>query len=226
MSPAASPAEGDPRSLRSHFDRHAAEFDRLYAPEHQGVFARWLNRTFRSDIVGRFQFTMKCIADLNAKGVLDIGCGSGRYLAALAQRGVPHLVGIDLSNEMLVLAHQDATLQQCRELQLIQGEFLKKQFNETFDVVIAMGYFDYQADPVAHLTKMRSLAHHAVIASFPSWHWYRTPIRRLRMRLKRQRVYFYDAESVARVAREAGFSQIRVEKLPGAGMNFVAYLTT
>ncbi len=218
------PSRGDPASLRSHFDRHASEFDRLYVPQHQSSIARWLNRTFHTDIVGRFQFAMKQVAEFDAKSVLDIGCGSGRYLAALAEIGVPHLVGIDLSSEMLTLARQDPILQQLADLRLIHGEFLHESFGETFDVVIAMGYFDYQALPVTHLSKMRSLARHAVLTSFPSRHWYRTPIRRLRMRRKGLAVFFYDTCAIEKVALEAGFTNITIKKLPGAGMNYVVAL--
>lgn len=211
-------------SLRSHFDRFASEFDRLYDPRRQSPIARWLNRTFRSDIVERFQFAMKQVAECDAKSVLDVGCGSGRYLAAMAQMGVPHLVGIDLSAEMLTLAREDSLLRQSTDLRLIQGDFLDEPFGESFDIVIAMGYFDYHPDPVAHLSKMHSLARHAVVASFPSWHWCRTPIRRLRMWRKGQVVFFYDADDVEEAARQAGFTKIAIEKLPGAGMNYVALL--
>jgi malonyl-CoA O-methyltransferase len=44
--------------------------------------------------------------DLNGMHILDAGCGSGRYLIHAASRGASHLVGVDLSQEMLLKAKQ------------------------------------------------------------------------------------------------------------------------
>jgi malonyl-CoA O-methyltransferase len=38
--------------------------------------------------------------------VLDVGCGSGRYLLHAQHRGADKLIGVDLSNEMLGIARQ------------------------------------------------------------------------------------------------------------------------
>src|SRR5580693_1634045 len=41
------------------------------------------------------------LPDVGGKTVLDVGCGTGRYLKILRQRGAARIVGVDLSWEML-----------------------------------------------------------------------------------------------------------------------------
>ncbi len=68
-----------------------------------------------------------------AQSLLDIGCGSGEYLQAAAQRGIPRLVGIDESPERLRQA-QAACPQ--AELHLARAERLPFA-DQSFDVVLA-----------------------------------------------------------------------------------------
>ncbi|MHB8652381.1 MAG: class I SAM-dependent methyltransferase [Terriglobia bacterium] len=44
------------------------------------------------------------LPELNNKNLLDLACGTGRWLARLTSRGVGNVVGIDLSQEMLQVA--------------------------------------------------------------------------------------------------------------------------
>ena len=185
---------------------------------------RWINRTFRSDIADRYLTTINHVAEVHAGSVLDIGCGSGRYLAAFARLGVRRLVGIDLSQPMLDLARRQIETTGHASTDLICGDFELHRFDEQFDVVVAMGFFDYQADSAALLAKMRSMARHSVITSFPSRHWLRTPLRQVRYRLKNCPVHFFDFDRIAAVAAKAGFSDVEIVKLPGAGMDYVAIL--
>ena len=210
--------------VRSYFERAAGSFDRLYSEDKQSPFWRWLNRRFRSDIVGRYLRTCRHITETQAQSVLDVGCGSGRYLAAFAELGVKRMVGIDLSQPMLDLAGEQLRAAGHPNTDLIRVNFDDFKTDERFDVVLAMGFFDYQADPVRVLKKMRTLAGHSVIASFPRRHWFRTPLRRFRYWLKRCPVYFYDRETVLRFSEEAGFATVEATRLSGAGMDIVAVM--
>ena len=183
-----------------------------------------MNRQFRSDIVGRFVYTCEHIKNSDAESVLDVGCGSGRYLAAFAKLGVKRMVGIDLSQPMLDLAAQYVVEVGHSNTQLVRTDFDTFVSDERFDVVVAMGFFDYQPDPVSVLRKMRGLARHSVIASFPSRHWLRTPVRQVRYHLKNCPVYFYDSAKIDRIAKHAGFHSLETTKLPGAGMDFVSVM--
>lgn len=208
--------------VRAYFERAAGSFDQLYGEDAQSAFARWMNRQFRSDIVGRFVYTCEHIEGVRAESVLDVGCGSGRYLAAFAKLGVERMVGIDLSQPMLDLAARYIADANHTNTQLIRTDFDVFESDERFDVVVAMGYFDYQQDPATVLRKMRGFARHSVIASFPSKHWFRTPLREVRYRVKNCPVYFYDSPAIDRIAGQAGFQSVATSKLPGAGMDYVS----
>lgn len=210
--------------VRTYFERAADSFDKLYNEDGQTPFWRWVNRHFRSDIVARYIQTCDHISHSRARSVLDVGCGSGRYLAAFAGMGVDRLVGIDLSQPMLDLALQQITSVGHRNTDLICANYDDFTPDEQFDVVVAMGFFDYQTNPVAVLERMRSMASHSVIASFPSRHWFRTPLRQIRYKLKKCPVYFYNPEQIAEIAERSGYAYVETTKLPGAGMDYVSVL--
>lgn len=210
----------------AYFDRKADTFDLLYSEDKQGAVMRWLNRNFRSDIAERFLATLDCAAEVQADSVLDVGCGPGRYIAALADLGVHRLVGIDVSVAMLHLARSLTLPYRDANMEFVLADFDRWQSDETFDMVVAMGLFDYIADPIATLRKMRAHVKKCVIASFPSRHWFRTPFRKWRYKIRNCPVYFYDRESVEALAWEAGFTAVDVVKVPGAGMDYVARFYT
>lgn len=207
------------QSVRSYFERSAVAFDSLY-DEKATPFWRFINKTFRRDIYERFLLTMEHAQLYRSKSVLDVGCGSGRYEVGLASLGVPEVLGIDFSQDMINLAEaavgaSDAYTFRC-------ADFLKADLDRQFDLVVAMGLFDYLADPLAALRKMAELSEHSIIASFPSINWYRTPIRRVRYRIKKCPVYFYRTEDIRKLSAQAGFSKLELTKIRGAGQDYIA----
>jgi SAM-dependent methyltransferase len=52
---------------------------------------------------------LKLLPDLNGKTVLDLGCGCGGNCLDFIRRGAKHVVGIDVSENMLAIAHKDAS---------------------------------------------------------------------------------------------------------------------
>jgi 2-polyprenyl-3-methyl-5-hydroxy-6-metoxy-1,4-benzoquinol methylase len=217
-----SSAQYQDRSVQAYFERAAEDFDRLYAPHRQSAAMRWVNRHFRSDVAARFLKTLELAERISPKSVLDVGCGSGRYLSALAAAGAKRLVGIDLSDAMIELARRETEGFTGVKVDLIRSDFLAWKTKEAFDLVVAMGLYDYVAHPLGMLKRMRALTQRAVIASFPSRHWLRTPIRRCRYYLKRCPVYFYDCPEIESLGRDAGFAATEITKIGGAGMDYVA----
>jgi SAM-dependent methyltransferase len=119
--------------------------------------------------------------------------------------GATRVTGIDFSPRMLELAQaftKDAGVaEQC---DFIAGDFLKHSFAERYDAVVALGVFDYFADPLTPLLRMRELARKYVIASFPQVSLVRAPLRKLRYALRNCPVYFYRQEDLWGVAKTAG----------------------
>jgi SAM-dependent methyltransferase len=209
----------DTARVADYFARSAEAFDSLYSETAQGPLMRWLNARFRSDIHLRFMRTLRHVERHRIASCLDVGCGSGRYARALHEGGVRRVLGVDLSAPMIELARQHAG--DAPGVDFIIGDFADLRTDERFDLVLAMGVFDYIRDPRPTLTKMRSMANHSVLASFPSRHPIRSPIRRVRYRLKRCPVYFYDQDQIAALGRTVGFERTEIEKIPGAGMDYV-----
>jgi ubiquinone/menaquinone biosynthesis C-methylase UbiE len=73
------------------------------------------------------------LPDLAGSNVLDLGCGTGRWLARLMARGACSVVGIDLSAAMLNVARRRAGL--CE--QLVRADGLRLPFRASvFDFVL------------------------------------------------------------------------------------------
>jgi SAM-dependent methyltransferase len=90
------------------------------------AFCSWL-----TGVCGRFG---------RAIDVLDLGCGTGRYFAALTNVG--DLVGLDVSAAMLEeAAHPvDSERITARAIRLVQGDLLTHAFpDESFDLVYSIG---------------------------------------------------------------------------------------
>ena len=68
--------------------------------------------------------------------VLDIGCGSGIYGIALAER-VGQVTGCDLSPKMIEAARAKAREEGCANIRFVQGDFRSMAFGETYDLVFA-----------------------------------------------------------------------------------------
>lgn len=212
----------DTDKVRQHFTRSAEAFDSLYSEEKMSLLWHLINRWFRSAIYERFILSMNHVSKYKLKTALDVGCGSGRYASALAELGLKKIVGIDLSPKMLELA-TDYTrgVQGANEIfKFVCCDFIEFHTEETFDVVIAMGLFDYIKDPIPVLAKMRTLSNHSVIASFPYTSFYRTPIRKIRYYFKQCPVYSYDPVKIQSFCSGVGFERHEVVKTEGAGADY------
>ncbi len=217
----------DHQRAAAYFDRKAELFDSLYSLEKTTLFMRFMNRHFRSDIYERYLLTVSHVKSVRAQSVLDVGIGSGRYATGYAEAGVGRVVGVDISSSMLDLAreHVQRLNSPQTEFEFVLSDIDAYHTADKFDVVVAMGFFDYISEPVPSLRKLREFCTHSLIASFPSISFYRTPLRKVRYAIKKCPVYFYRIDQIEGLAREAGFSNCQVTKIKGAGMDHVAILT-
>lgn len=203
--------------VRRYFDQAADDFDAIYGGK--GWLGQWIDRHFRWDMYERYRLTFETCGDVAGKTILDIGCGGGRYSIEFAKRGAAHVVGLDFASNMLALAREHAEAFGVRDqCEFVLGDFTEAQFDERFDITIAIGVFDYVAEPRPFLEKMASLANEWVIASFPSKSPIRTPIRKVRYWFKRCPVYFYDQIQIHHLLD--GLGKYRIIKIPGQGMDY------
>ncbi len=198
--------------VREHFHQTAAEFDAIYSGE-KGRLGRWLDRRLRWDMYERFRRT---VAECSGDGlrVLDVGCGSGRFSVAVAKAGAAEVLGLDFAGNMLDiarrLAEREGVAARCR---FEQGDFMQRRLDDQFDITLAIGLFDYVADCLPFLRKMRRVSRHKVVATFPrKWSW-RAPLRKVRLALRRCPVFFFTRPEVERLMADAGFARFTIERI-------------
>lgn len=207
----------DVRTQR-YFDRHAERFDSIY---HEGApLERALNRWLRKAIYERFAITFEHSEPLTGKTVLDIGCGSGRYAVEFAKRGAARVVGVDYAPGMLLLAREYARHEGVADrCEFREGDFTTATLDEKFDVVIAIGVFDYQDQPAEFMRRMRDRSRGKVIASFPGRSLIRMPLRKLRYWWSDCPVLFYRDAEVR--ALGAGFTSVEIVPITSSGTGFM-----
>jgi 2-polyprenyl-3-methyl-5-hydroxy-6-metoxy-1,4-benzoquinol methylase len=184
-----------------HFDSHARDFDAIYSAD-KGLLRSLRDRLTRGTVTGRLDFVNDLAAGNPPKRVLDVGCGSGRFGASLAQRGAEVVVGLDFAPEMLVLAEQ-----RCAEAGVgdrctfLQEDFLTWEWDEPFDLVLAIGVLDYVAEADPFIARLATASRGMTVISFPRLMHPLTPVRALRLRMKECPVYFYRQNEVDALAR-------------------------
>jgi 2-polyprenyl-3-methyl-5-hydroxy-6-metoxy-1,4-benzoquinol methylase len=191
--------------LARYWNDVAREFDAIYTGD-KGPLRRALDRWLRKDMYQRFAWVLERSAGIQGRTACDIGCGSGRFATALAKQGAIRVVGVDIAPQMLELARGLATQQGVEQAcEFVHGDVLDWQTSEQFDLVIAIGLWDYIADPLPRLRVIRRLSRGRFLSSWPRlWTW-RTPIRQVRLGLKGCPVYFFRRPQIDRYLQESGF---------------------
>src|SRR6266536_4258325 len=139
------------RRVREHFRKKAFSFDHLYDEEHA------LQRALRPGLFNRREFALAVAREYEAPRVLDVGGGSARIGELVLEQGASRYVDVDLSDAMLDLARQLLDRFDEDKVNLLQGDFLSAAIPGSYDVVLALGYFDYIEDAPAHVRRMLEL---------------------------------------------------------------------
>jgi SAM-dependent methyltransferase len=164
-----------PERVRSRFREKAQAFDDLYEDE------RPLVRLLRPGLLRRRQLAVDTVRSYQAPRVLDVGCGSGRIGEFVLDAGASRYLGIDFSEPMLDMAR--ARLERFGDRVTLElGDFLDAPIDGSFDVVLAVGLFDYLPDPHRFTRRMFELTapEGCVVGSFPTWSLLKGPVRKLR----------------------------------------------
>ena len=210
-------------TIKERFERDAVAFDAIYRLEDSTV-SRWFNLVFRKAVFRRYEICFERCGKIEGADVLDIGCGSGIYSVDFARRGARSVLGMDFSAPMLELAKKEASKHGVTDACVFKLQnFMEASFDKQFGITIAMGVFDYLADPEVFLKKMASVTNGTIIASFPAPSLLRQPVRRARYRLTgKGDVYFYKASAVRNLAAKAGLHDVQLVSLGRAGNVLVA----
>lgn len=191
----------------------ATDFDDIYSGRKKPM-ARALDRWLRKDMFQRFDWVMKSADESRPATVCDVGCGSGRFVAALAKKGVQQVTGVDIAPNMIRLAEQLVSREQVADrCRFFQSDVLDWKTDERFDMVIAIGFWDYIADPLPRLRLIRKLTKNKFLSAWPRlWTW-RMPIRKARLAFRGCPVYFFSKPRVYELLEQAGFEVVSCKSI-------------
>ncbi|MDO8435054.1 MAG: class I SAM-dependent methyltransferase [Candidatus Binatus sp.] len=207
--------------VRDYFDREAKRFDAIYE-QRKPIVQQVVDRLFRQVVVERYRLICNLAPCGHRWTALDVGCGSGRYTITLAQAGAARVVGVDVSTEMLDLAHAEAVRARVTgNCEFVASSFVDYAAPQKFDSVIAAGYFDYLKDPLVDLKKMIADCSGRLFCSFPKRWEYRAPTRKLRFAIANGYVRFYSRREVVGLFTDAGLATERLS-LIDLGRDWIA----
>jgi SAM-dependent methyltransferase len=161
--------------VRRRFTSEARRFDDLYEDERLRV------KLLRPGLFRRRRLAVETVAARAAPRVLDVGCGSGRVGEFVLEAGASRYVGVDFAPPMIDLAAE--RLQRfAPRCELLAQDFLDAPLQGPFDVVLALGFFDYLAEPDRFVGRMAELTAPGgcVVGSFPAWSPIKGPVRKVR----------------------------------------------
>lgn len=192
------------RRVAEYWDRIAPDFDAIYSGKKSAV-SRTLDRVLRADMYQRFDWVMRTSGDVRGRSICDVGCGSGRFVAPLAKRGAT-VTGIDFASSMLELAKQlvekEGVAARCN---FVLTDILDWKTQQVFDEVIAIGFWDYVADPLPRLKNIRQICRGTFLSAWPRAGTWRAAVRQMRLKVAGCPVYFWTEEQVRSFLHQAGF---------------------
>jgi 2-polyprenyl-3-methyl-5-hydroxy-6-metoxy-1,4-benzoquinol methylase len=194
------------QQIAKYWNDIAYDFDAIYTGN-KGPIGRSLDRWLRRDIYQRYEWVMKEAgpADLRGMKICDIGCGSGRFVASLAKRGA-QVTGVDFAPDMLKLSaelvEKEGVADRCK---FVLSDALNWKTDEKFDLVIAIGFWDYVGDPLPTLKVIRSLTKTTFLSAWPRAGTLRAGIRKVRLKADGCPVYFFTLPQVEDLLQRAGF---------------------
>lgn len=103
---------------------------------------------------------LRLVRGLRVKTILDVGCGSGENLAALARTGAYELNGTDLSPEALAI-----TQQRVPSARLVALDVQRDRVPGSFDLVMSIQVVEHLPDDRAALANMAAMSSRYVFVS-------------------------------------------------------------
>ncbi len=195
-----------PQRVRDRFRSKAQEFDDLYEDE------RLLVRLLRPGLFRRRELAIETVRSYSAPRVLDVGCGSGRIGELVLEAGTSAYLGVDFSEPMIELARQRLARFE-EHVTLVCGDFLETPIEGSFDVVLALGLFDYLPDADRFARRMSELCSDGgtLVGSFPSWSPIKGPVRKVRYEwIGDCPIFNYSRDGLETLLGDAGFSEVEI----------------
>lgn len=190
-----------------YFDERAGRFSAFYRSE------RVSRAIGRGALFDRLRFAVDIAVSIQARSVLDVGCGSGPLFEPLAAKGIV-VTGLEPAAAMLELANlQAAQFPGLVNVRAAKWEDLAER--DAYDLAVALGVFDYVATPDDLLARMARAAP-SVVASFPG-PGARTRLRQIRYGIRNVEVHPYTQDDISSLADRNGLAVADVLVVGRAG---------
>ncbi len=196
----------DSLRVRSRFREKARQFDDLYEDERLSV------RTLRAGLFRRRQLAVDTVRSYTEPRVLDVGCGSGRIGEFVLEAGASRYIGVDFSEPMIELA-RDRLERFGTRVELQSADFIAAPIDPPFEVILALGLFDYLPEPHRFARRMFELCAPGgcIVGSFPAWSLVKGPIRKVRYELIGNcPIFNYTRRELELMFGACGFARIEI----------------
>jgi ubiquinone/menaquinone biosynthesis C-methylase UbiE len=126
---------------------------------------RYLNPP--ADTAYALEYAFHLLGDARGKKVLDLGCGMGENIVALAKRGA-HVMGMDISPELIALAQQRINNAEVEAALKVGSAYETGLPDESLDLILCIALIHHLDIPVVRDEMRRILARNgAIILSEP-----------------------------------------------------------
>lgn len=183
------------REVKDYFEDIASDFDSYYESP-KGIFDRMINAWLRRPgLIKRLKISLEASNPQPGMRILDVGCGSGKFIVECAKRGA-EVCGVDISREMIEIA-KDFCEKNNVEAELRIGD-VTEELPKGFDVCVALGVFEYFEDPKPILRNMFASTNGGgkIIFSVPSLFTFQTPLRNVLLHYRNVKCYYYTKKRV------------------------------
>ena len=183
------------KEVKDYFEEIAIDFDSYYESPN-GFFSNMINIWLRKPgLFRRLKIALKASDPKNGLKILDIGCGSGKFIVECAKRGA-EVHGIDISKEMIEIA-KDFCKKNKVNAELKVGD-ATKELPKDFDVSVALGVFEYFENPMPILKNMflSTKKNSKIIFSVPSLFAFQTPLRKILLSYRKVKCYYYTKKRI------------------------------
>jgi 2-polyprenyl-3-methyl-5-hydroxy-6-metoxy-1,4-benzoquinol methylase len=195
------------RYVGEYFEKLAHDFDSYY--ERPNSVVSWLiNEWLRKPgLLKRLEVALTLTEPRPGLKVLDVGCGSGKFVAECAKAGA-EVTGIDISPEMIKLAINYMEMNRINA-NLFVGDATERLPNK-YDICVALGVIEYFKDPMVILRNMIEASQSKVIFSVPKQFAFQVPLREIMLNSRGVDCYYYTKKKVIKMADEFDKKSITV----------------
>jgi 2-polyprenyl-3-methyl-5-hydroxy-6-metoxy-1,4-benzoquinol methylase len=183
------------REVKDYFEDIASDFDSYYESP-KGFLDKIINAWLRRPgLIKRLKISLEASNPHLEKKILDVGCGSGKFVVECAKRGA-EVWGMDISREMIEIANHFCEKNKV-EAELRIGD-ATRELPRGFDACVALGVFEYFEDPKSILRNMFASTNNGgkIIFSVPSLFTFQTPLRNVLLYHRNVKCYYYTKKRV------------------------------